>query len=136
MLDRASLRVLIVDDQQSMRMLITAALRSLGIVGAATAEDGVEALKMLEKRRFDLVLLDAEMPRLSGLEALAAIRRRPEFAALPVIMVTGRADEHFVRTALQQGISGYVVKPVSATTLGARIDAAIAQANAAEKHAL
>ncbi len=128
MLTRETLRVLVVDDQKSMRQLICTSLRGLGVVHIQNAEDGAMALATLRSRPFDLVLLDAEMPKLNGIETLAAIRGEERLRGLKVIMVTGRADVEFIQQAAKLGIDGYLVKPVSSNTLSARIDAAIRKA--------
>ena len=120
---RDRLKVLIVDDQQSMRQLMVASLHALGVKTTYCAEDGVEALTKLRSHPVDLLLLDAEMPRMNGLETLEAMRSDEKLARVPVVMVTGRAEENFVQRARRLNIEGYLVKPVSASALGARIDA-------------
>lgn len=124
MIARERLRVLVVDDQDSMRQLICAGLRNLGIQHIHAAEDGIAALAQLRAQPADLVLLDAEMPRMNGIDTLTAIRGDDALRKLLVIMVTGRADAEFVQRTAKLGIEGYLIKPVSATALGARIDAA------------
>jgi two-component system, chemotaxis family, chemotaxis protein CheY len=124
-IDRSAWRTLIVDDQDSMRQLLRMCLRGLAITNVADAEDGERALAVLASRPMDLVLLDGEMPKLSGVETLKRIREAPATANLPVIMVTGRSDMEFVKQIAALRVSGYVVKPVSAALLGARIDAAM-----------
>lgn len=119
------LRILVVDDQDSMRQLLCTNLRALGISQIQSAEDGVKALAHLRARDHDLVLLDAEMPRMNGIETLTAIRGDEKLRGLKVIMVTGRADAEFVRRLADLGIDGYLVKPVSTATLAARIEAAM-----------
>ncbi|MEJ0058154.1 MAG: response regulator [Terricaulis sp.] len=95
-IDRSTWRVLIVDDQDSMRQLLRICLRGLGILNVSDAEDGEKALALLTSRPVDIVLLDGEMPKLSGVETLKRIRSTPATANLPVIMVTGRSDMDFV----------------------------------------
>jgi two-component system chemotaxis response regulator CheY len=116
------LRVLIVDDQKTMRELLAESLRRLGVKQLVVAEDGLDAIKQLKGRIINLVLLDVEMPRLSGEQTLAMIREDPELRSTPVIMVTGRADAEFVRRIASLGVDGYLVKPVSAAALLARIE--------------
>lgn len=122
MLKRENLRVLVVDDQDSMRQLLCASLRTLGVNQVTTAEDGEKAVAQLRAKSIDLVLMDSEMPRMTGAEALMIIRNDQKLRATPVIMVTGRADAEFVQRAAKLGIDGYLVKPVSAAALAARID--------------
>ncbi len=125
MATREALRVLVVDDMESMRQLLCAILRGLGVTRIHTAEDGIKALAQLKAHPCDLVLLDAEMPRMNGVDTLAAIRASTEFNGLPVIMITGRADAGFVKRTAELGVNGYLVKPVAGTALAARIDAAL-----------
>ena len=112
MATREALRVLVVDDMESMRQLVCAILRGLGITRIHTAEDGVKAMAQLQAQPCDLALLDAEMPRMNGVDTLAAIRASTEFPGLPVIMITGRADTSFVKRIAELGVDGYLVKPV------------------------
>lgn len=125
MITREQLRILVVDDQESMRQLVCASLRGLGITHVHTAENGVKALAQLRARSVDLVLLDAEMPQMNGIETLTAIRGDESLRKLKVIMVTGRADVDFVQRTARLGIDGYVVKPVSTAALASRIDVAL-----------
>ena len=100
-------RILIVDDDPLIRTLITVSLADLGEV--VDAIGGYNALALLKNSKFDLVLLDWDMPKMSGLKVLKTIRRRGH--EVPVIMVTGEADREHVVTAMQSGASDYVVKP-------------------------
>jgi two-component system, chemotaxis family, chemotaxis protein CheY len=118
-----SLRVLVVDDQESMRQLVMSSLRAIGVQRIATAGNGEEALAELRYGQTDLVLLDVEMPRLGGVDTLKAIRANPDMAKLPVIMMTGRTEASLVQEITALGVSGYLVKPVSAAALAARIQA-------------
>lgn len=122
-----SSRILVVDDMETMRALICAGLRGLGFTQIACAADGEAALVHLRSHLVDLVLLDAEMPRLNGLDTLRAIRSQPRFSNLVVIMVTGRADAGFIQQLALLKVDGYLVKPIAAVTLGARIDAALSR---------
>lgn len=113
--------VLVADDQASMRALLCSALRSIGIKKIFTADNGQEALSVLKRERPTLLLLDVEMPVMSGVETLTELRRDYALAALPVIMVTGRATPEVVRATADLGVSGYLLKPVRPDTLRARI---------------
>lgn len=117
----SSLRTLVVDDQASMRALVMSALRGIGVRTILEAADGQEALDVLARRGADLVLLDAEMPKLDGAGALRVLRMDPTYSAVKVIMMTGRSDAEFVKTILRLGVDGYLTKPVSAMALQAKI---------------
>jgi len=109
-------RVLVVDDQLGIRRFVERALSRAGFI-VESAVTGSEALQKLRASRFDLLLLDLELPWLDGFEVLAAIRQEPATAHLPVIVITGssvsdtefEADEHVV----------LMRKPFEASTLKA-----------------
>jgi len=124
-------RILVVDDQESMRMLVCSALRSLGFTQIATAANGSDALKALREQAIDLVLMDVEMPVLNGFQALKAMREDAALARIPVVMVTSRADAAFVSSIKPLFVSGYLVKPVTGAALKMCIDRVPARAGAA-----
>jgi sigma-B regulation protein RsbU (phosphoserine phosphatase) len=116
--ERGSL--LIVDDDRSSRLLLRHHLTPRGF-DVTDVADGAEALKLLERQRFDLVLLDVEMPGgPSGLEVLRAIRQRWSPAELPVMMATVRDHTDDVVEALGQGANDYVTKPFNLPVVLAR----------------
>ena len=104
----AAQSVLIVDDEPEMRTLLTDILSDKGY-RIATAVDGVAALKVVVATPPDLVLLDVDMPRLRGVEALVAIRELAP--ATKVIMISGKADAGEARRALAAGAFDYITKP-------------------------
>jgi two-component system chemotaxis response regulator CheY len=104
-------RLLIVDDQGSMRGVFKAILRDKGFVNIDTLPDGAAALKHLEANLVDLLICDWNMPRMSGLELLKAIRECDETRGLPFIMVTSSAELARVRDAASSGVSDYLIKP-------------------------
>ena len=116
-----SLRVLVVDDQASMRGLIRSYLRKLGFESIDEAESGSQAAKLLGEKPFNLVISDFNMDGGSGLDLLKTLRGHPVLKRIPVIMVTGNADKQTVTSVVQAGVNGYVVKPVSLEALKARV---------------
>jgi two-component system chemotaxis response regulator CheY len=116
-----SLRVLVVDDQPSMRGLIRSYLRKLGFESIDEAESGSQAAKLLGAKPFNLVISDFNMDGGSGLDLLKTMRGHPVLKRIPVIMVTGNADKETVTSVVQAGVNGYVVKPVSLEALKARV---------------
>ena len=91
------------------------------------AEDGIEALKTLsdDKKHFDLVLLDVMMPNMDGWDTLKAIRKNPNTAYLPVIMITAVSEDQKVVSGLKIGADDYIVKPFILPNLLARIEAVL-----------
>ncbi|NDV26785.1 response regulator [Desulfovibrio sp. JC010] len=113
-----SATILIVDDHQAMRRTVADIMRMLGYFNLHYAEDGLMALdKLKENAATELVLLDWNMSRMSGLEFLREIRSIPKYEKLPVIMVTAEAEQELVVEAVSAGVTNYIVKPFTPITL-------------------
>lgn len=119
----SSLRVLIVDDQHSMRLLIRSSLQQLGFKELDEASDGEDGLRKLVAQPAHLVISDFNMPKLDGLGLLRAIRGHPPTSKTAYIMLTGRADKELVQRAVQFGVNNYLVKPFTVATLKEKIEA-------------
>jgi two-component system, chemotaxis family, chemotaxis protein CheY len=115
-------RALIVDDQSNVRLLLSSILRKK-IVGCTVSEatNGLEALDLLGRQHFDLVVLDVLMPLMDGIETLEAIRRTPSLRQLPVIVLSAVRDEGRVRQLVGHGISAYLAKPLRPLDVADRI---------------
>jgi CheY-like chemotaxis protein len=114
-----SLRVLVVDDEEEMRALLARMLERLKIGEVVEAESGAQGLEQIAASRFDLVLLDWNMPEMSGMEFFDRVHaREPD---LPFVMVTGRADARSIMAARSAGVTAYVVKPVTQSELRAKL---------------
>jgi two-component system chemotaxis response regulator CheY len=129
----SQLRFLVVDDFSTMRRIVKNLLQELGYANVQEADDGSTALPMLKSGNFDFVITDWNMPQLPGLELLKAVRADPKLAHLPVLMVTAEAKREQIVEAAQAGVSGYVIKPFTAQTLGEKL-AKILQARAAARN--
>ncbi len=112
-----NLRILIVDDFSTMRRIVKNLLNDLGFSNTAEAEDGNSALAALRASSFDFVVTDWNMPGMTGIELLKAIRNDPKLAKLPVLMVTAEAKREQIVEAAQSGVNGYIIKPFTAETL-------------------
>lgn len=117
-----SIKILIVDDFSTMRRIIRNLLRDLGFSNTAEADDGNSALPMLKQGGFDFLVTDWNMPGMSGIDLLRAVRSDPDLASLPVLMVTAEAKRDQIVEAAQAGVNGYVVKPFTAQTLKEKLD--------------
>ena len=115
----AECNVLIVDDEPMSRMLLESILESVFI--CATAESGEEAISYCEANLPDLVLLDMNMPDISGLDVCTALKASPETNHIPVIFVTSTMDIESENACWEVGASDFVMKPVNASTLTHRI---------------
>ena len=118
----AAIRVLIVDDQLTMRSLIQSALQQIGFTDIASAVDGEDALKALLQKPAHLVISDFNMPNLDGLGLLRAIRGHEPLRKTAFIMLTGRADKDLVQRAVQFGVNNYIAKPFTAAALKEKIE--------------
>ena len=128
-----TMKILVVDDFSTMRRIVKNLLQELGYANVQEADDGSTALPMLKSGNFDFVITDWNMPQLPGLELLKAVRADPNLAHLPVLMVTAEAKREQIVEAAQAGVSGYVIKPFTAQTLGEKL-AKILQARAAARN--
>ena len=117
--------VLVVDDIEAMRKVIGYQLRTLGVTQVLSANNGAEALRVLRRQRVDVVLSDWNMPVLSGLELLRALRADPELYAMPFVMVTAEAERQRVQEAIAGGVSDLLVKPYTTVALADRIAKAL-----------
>jgi len=117
-----NMKILIVDDFSTMRRIIKNLLRDLGFNNTQEADDGTTALPMLQAGGFDFLVTDWNMPGMTGLDLLKAVRADPKLASLPVLMVTAEAKKDQIIEAAQAGVNGYIVKPFTAQTLKEKID--------------
>ncbi|MFZ3127786.1 MAG: response regulator, partial [Rhodoferax sp.] len=91
---------MVVDDFEIMRKVTASQLRALGVDEVVTANNGAEALRMLQKRRVDMVLSDWNMPVMSGLALLRAVRADAKLYILPCVMITAEAERERVAEAI------------------------------------
>jgi len=117
-----NLKILIVDDFATMRKVIRNLLKQGGYENIVEAEDGAAALKILKSQPVDFIISDWNMPNMSGLELLKAVRSDDELKALPFLMVTAEALKDNVVAAVKAGVSNYIVKPFTAEVLNEKIE--------------
>lgn len=127
-----NMKILVVDDFGTMRRIIKNILLEIGYHNIEEAEDGEIALQKLKAGGIDFVVTDWNMPNMSGLELLTAIRLDEALKNIPVLMVTAEAAKENVIHAVQAGVSNYIVKPFTATVLKDRVDAILAKVKAAQ----
>src|SRR5487761_2264108 len=116
------MKFLVVDDFSTMRRIVRNLLKELGFANVQEAEDGVDALNKLRSEPFDFVVSDWNMPNMTGIDLLRAIRADESLKHLPVLMVTAEAKKENIIVAAQAGASGYVVKPFTAATLDEKLN--------------
>ena len=122
-------RVLIVDDDPDIREVVAAMLEAVGLVVTA-AGSAEEALERVHLEAFDLLVLDWNLPKMTGLDLCRILRKEPDHASLPVLFLTANASSQDMVEAFACGGDDYVVKPFRAPELGARIFSLLRRARA------
>lgn len=116
-----NIKILVVDDFATMRKVVRNLLKQVGYENIVEAEDGVMALKALKSQKIDLVISDWNMPNMTGLELLKAVRADEDLKATPFLMVTAEALQDNVIAAVKAGVNNYIVKPFTAEVLNDKI---------------
>ena len=118
------INVLVVDDMSAMRKILKTLLSQLGFKNIDEAEDGKQALEKLKQNpdKYGLVITDWNMPNMTGIELVQAIRSDEKLKHLPVLMVTAEAKKENVLMAIKAGVNNYIVKPFTAETLKQKIE--------------
>ncbi|HJV07140.1 chemotaxis response regulator CheY [Paludibacterium denitrificans] len=117
-----NMRFLVVDDFSTMRRIVRNLLKELGFTNVDEAEDGQVALHKLKTQHFDFVVSDWNMPNMTGLELLKALRADQQLKHLPFMMITAEAKRENIIEAAMAGASGYIVKPFTAATLEEKLN--------------
>ena len=117
-------RILVAEDERQIADMIVFKLTNNGHQ-VIRAQDGEQAMKLVQSDVPDLILLDAMMPGLGGFEVLRRLKADPTLSSVPVIMVTAKGHERDVLSGLQGGAVDYVVKPFSLKELAARVELAL-----------
>jgi two-component system chemotaxis response regulator CheY len=113
--------IVTVDDSSTMRRIIKNTLQKLGFNNILEAGNGIEGLDVMAKNKIDLVITDWNMPEMDGLTFVKAIRAKPEYQDLPILMVTTEAAKEDILTALRSGVNNYIVKPFTPETLQEKV---------------
>ena len=116
------LTFLVVDDLELMRTVTVNQLRAMGCEKIHSARNGAEGLRMLRTHQVDVVLADWNMPVMTGLELLRAVRADPKLARLPFMMITAEAERQRIEEVITAGVSSLLVKPYNAGNLKARLE--------------
>jgi two-component system chemotaxis response regulator CheY len=119
---RPDMKILVVDDFPTMRRIVKTLMRQNGYTNFVEAEDGQLGFKMLESTPdIEFVISDWNMPNMTGLEFLKAVRADARFKHLPFLMVTAEAEKENIIEAVKSGVSNYIVKPFTGATLAEKI---------------
>ncbi len=130
MIDIENMSILVVDDMKSMRLTIRKMLKNLNIGGQLRfAENGKDGLEVLSNTVCDLAIIDWNMPTMNGIEMLEKIRNDKALRDMPVIMVTAEAEREIVSEVAETEIDGYLLKPLTLSSLDEKIKAVIKRVN-------
>jgi two-component system chemotaxis response regulator CheY len=121
MIHNKKIKILVVDDFATMRKVIRNLLKQIGYENVVEAENGQVALRILKSQKIDFIVSDWNMPTMSGLELLKAVRGDEDLNKTPFLMVTAEALKENVVEAVKAGVNNYIVKPFTAEVLEEKI---------------
>ena len=111
------LKVLIVEDSKASREFIAATVESISGVEAITTSSGFEALKLLPRHRFDLIITDINMPDINGLELINFVKKNPNYRETPLFIITTEGRDQDRERGMALGAAEYLVKPFEPNSL-------------------
>jgi len=115
-------KLLVVDDSSTMRAIIKNQLKGMGFTNVILAEDGAKGLKVANESNFDLIISDWNMPKMTGLEFLKAVRADGKLKETAFMLLTSVDDKDSITEALQAGVNQYIIKPFTANQLQDKIN--------------
>ncbi len=115
------MKILVVDDMPVMRHVLINMLRQLNYTDISEATDGVQAMMLLNRDDYDLVITDLHMPKMDGKNLLTRIRETPDLAHIPVLMVTCEDTKEKVKEVIAAKVSGFIIKPFCLNTLNKQL---------------
>jgi two-component system chemotaxis response regulator CheY len=118
----SAIKVMVVDDQTSMRAMIRRTLQDIGFKDVRDKPGAAEALDAVKTDRVHLIISDYNMPDMDGLQFLEAVRKDPVIGKTVFIMLTGSSDRDLVQKAAAMGVNNYVVKPFAPAALKEKIE--------------
>ncbi|MBI5855887.1 MAG: chemotaxis response regulator CheY [Nitrospirae bacterium] len=116
-----NMKIMVVDDMSTMRRIVKNILKQIGFSNVEEAENGKDAFEKIKRGGFGFVVSDWNMPVMTGIELLRAIRADAELKTLPVMLVTAEAQKENIIEAVQAGVSNYIVKPFTAEQIQEKI---------------
>jgi two-component system chemotaxis response regulator CheY len=115
------MKILSVEDSKMLRFMVVKLLRDAGYTDVVAVSSAEEALSFINGTKPDLILLDWNLPKMSGFELLQHIRKSPDLAAISVVMVTTEHEKSNIIQALKVGLQGYILKPINQEALISKV---------------
>ena len=116
-----NMRILVVDDFQTMRRIVRGVLKDIGFTNIVEADNGVKAVEVLKSEKIDFIVSDWNMPEMSGIDLLKTVRSTDAWKDLPFLMVTAEGKSEQVLEAVKNRVNNYVIKPFTPATLEEKI---------------
>jgi two-component system chemotaxis response regulator CheY len=116
------IKILVVDDFESMRRIVKQVLNDLGFKDITLADDGATALPLLQNGDFGVLITDWNMPQMEGIDLVKAVRSDPHLKNMLILMITAEAKREHIIEAAKAGVNDYIVKPFSPEMLKARVE--------------
>jgi two-component system chemotaxis response regulator CheY len=116
------MKILVVDDFSTMRRIVKNLLKELGFNDFDEADDGSTAWPMVQTGKYDFIVSDWNMPKMTGIELLRRVRADEQLKMTPFLLITAEAKRSQILEAAQAGVDGYIVKPFTAATLNEKIE--------------
>jgi two-component system, chemotaxis family, chemotaxis protein CheY len=116
-----NMKILVVDDFQTMRRIVKGVLKELGFTNVVEADNGVSALQVMKEEKIDFIVSDWNMPEMTGIELLKTVRATEEWKDVPFLMVTAEGKTEQVLEAVKHRVNNYVIKPFTPATLEEKI---------------
>ncbi len=121
-MDYNKLRIIIVDDDQTTRRIISRLVKQIGFKFITEAEDGEQALEILNNEPIDIILSDWDMPIVDGFKLLEMVRADKKYENIPFVMITANDDRDNIIKAAKARVSQYIIKPFTVQSLKAKIE--------------
>ena len=116
-----NMRILVVDDFQTMRRIVRGVLRDIGFTNVVEADNGLSALEVLKTQKVDFIVCDWSMPEMNGIDLLKTVRSTDAWKDLPFLMVTAEGRSEQVLEAVKNRVNNYVIKPFTPAALEEKI---------------
>lgn len=123
-------RILTVDDSNSLRRMVAFTLKQAGH-DVVQAVDGSDGLAKVQEQKIDLALVDVNMPSMGGIEMVTEMRKLPDYARTPILMLTTESSDEKKQEGRQAGATGWIVKPFSPEQLLAIVEKVLSKTSAA-----
>jgi len=120
------IKIMIVDDDSTTRKILGMYVKQKGFE-VVMAENGFDALEKLARERVSLIMTDLNMPNMDGIELIKNLKANPDYAEIPVMMITTESDEVERQKAMAAGAAAYLVKPVTGDAVAAHVKEIIKQ---------